>query len=65
MTAIAAAELRITEFVAENNGSFLDSDGEPSDWIELHNPDAAPASTGGLYLTDSATNLSKWLLPDV
>lgn len=65
MTAIAAAELRITEFVAENNGSFLDSDGEPSDWIELHNPDAAPASTNGLYLTDSATNLTKWLLPDV
>lgn len=65
MAAVAGAELRITEFVAENDGSYLDSDGEASDWIELHNPDAAPASTGGLYLTDSATNLSKWLLPDV
>jgi hypothetical protein len=62
---VASAQLRITEFVADNDGSFLDSDGDASDWIELHNPGAVSASTDGLYLTDSASNLTKWLLPDV
>lgn len=63
--AIAVAQLSITEFVADNDGSYLDSDGEASDWIELHNSGADLASTDGLYLTDSASNLTKWLLPDV
>jgi len=62
---VASAQLHITEFVADNDGSFLDSDGEASDWIELHNPGAVAASTDGLYLTDSASNLTQWLLPDV
>ena len=62
---VASAQLSITEFVADNDGSYLDSDGEASDWIELHNPGAVPASTDGLYLTDSVSNLTKWLLPDV
>lgn len=63
--AIAVAQLSITEFVADNDGSYLDSEGEASDWIELHNSGAIPASTDGLYLTDRASNLTKWFLPDI
>ncbi|YCM45798.1 lamin tail domain-containing protein [Verrucomicrobiaceae bacterium 227] len=63
--AISGAQIIITEFVADNDGSYLDRDGEASDWIELHNQGADPVSTGGLYLTDSAANPTRWLLPDV
>lgn len=62
---VAEAQLQVTEFMADNDGSLLDGDGEASDWIELHNPGAAAVSTEGLYLTDSASDLTKWPLPDV
>lgn len=63
--AIAVGELSITEFVADNDGSYLDSDGDASDWIELHNSGVVPVSTDGLFLTDSASDPTRWLLPNV
>ena len=63
--AIAGGQLSITEFVADNDGSYLDSDGEASDWIELSNSGASAVSTDGLYLTDNASDLTRWMLPDV
>ncbi|MDB2673544.1 lamin tail domain-containing protein [Akkermansiaceae bacterium] len=62
---IAVGQLSITEFVADNDGSYLDSDGDASDWIELHNSGATEASTEGLFLTDRDSDLVKWSLPDV
>lgn len=61
----AVGQLSITEFVADNDGSYLDSDGEASDWIELTNSGASAVSTDGLYLTDNASDLTQWMLPDV
>ncbi|MGJ8643184.1 MAG: lamin tail domain-containing protein [Luteolibacter sp.] len=55
----------ITEFLASNDEVLLDSDGDPSDWIELHNPGSTSLSVAGFYLTDELDNLTKWLLPDV
>ena len=47
----AQAQLTITEFVADNDGTILDSDGDDSDWIEIHNPTAAnPFHRGSLPL---------------
>ena len=63
--AIAGGQLSITEFVADNDGSYLDSDDEASDWIELSNAGASAVSTDGLYLTDNASDLTQWMLPDV
>ena len=63
--AIAVGQLSITEFVADNDGSYLDSDGEASDWIELSNSGVSAVSTDGLYLTDNASDLTQWMLPDV
>jgi hypothetical protein len=51
--------------MAANETGLRDEDGEFSDWIEIHNPDATPVSLGGYYLTDSARNLNKWRFPDV
>ncbi len=59
------ANFMITEFVADNDGSTLDEDGDATDWIEINNPGADAASTAGLYLTDSQTQPTKWALPDI
>jgi len=55
--------LRITEFLAENDGGLRDADGETPDWIELYNDGAAAENLAGWHLTDSPTNLAKWTFP--
>jgi len=62
---VLLADFTITEFVADNDGSTLDEDGDASDWIEINNPGAATASTAGLYLTDKQNQPTKWALPDI
>ena len=53
----------INEFVASNQRSLLDGDGNASDWIELYNGSAASVSLGGWCLTDDRSNLRKWSFP--
>ncbi|HEY1110569.1 MAG TPA: CotH kinase family protein, partial [Opitutaceae bacterium] len=62
---MAAANPVITEFMAANSSAVPDDDGAYSDWLELHNPTAAPISLEGWYLTDSASNKTKWRLPAI
>ena len=57
--------LLISEFSATGTGSFLDEDGEQSDWIELRNPGASTISLGGYFLTDDAGDPTKWQFPAV
>ena len=44
---------------------FRDSDGAPSDWIELTNTGGQPVSLGGFYLTNNRNDLTRWALPGV
>jgi hypothetical protein len=63
--AVRAAEVRISEFMADNRRTLLDRDGEPSDWIELHNPSpAASVNLRGWSLTDDAGHPAKWMFPN-
>ena len=55
----------ISELMASNDGTLADEDGNPSDWIEIHNPTAGPLDLDGWHLTDDATNLTRWAFPDV
>ncbi|MFW6161242.1 MAG: CotH kinase family protein, partial [Planctomycetota bacterium] len=55
----------ITEFMAANDTTLLDVDGDRPDWVELHNPTAATVSLDGWHLTDDASHLSKWPFPAV
>lgn len=68
-TLVAAVETRadlvISEFMASNRATLEDSDGEFSDWIEIHNPDQMPVDLTGWSLTDSAGSLTKWSFPAV
>lgn len=61
----SAADPVISEFMADNVSTAVDEDGEFSDWVEIHNPTAAPVSLNDWYLTDSAADLTKWRFPNV
>ena len=56
----AGADLLITEFMASNEATLFDGLGEPSDWIEIHNPTAAAVNLAGWQLRDSTTS---WPFP--
>ena len=62
---LLAADLRINEFMAANQTVLADSDGDHSDWIEIHNAGDAAGSLAGFKLTDDANQLGKWTFPDV
>ena len=51
--------------MAANRATLADEDGAFSDWVEIHNPDTAPVSLGGHFLTDDADDPVKWALPAV
>ncbi len=60
-----ATGLVISEFMADNDRTLNDEDGDSSDWIEIFNPNDTPANLNGWFLTDEASKLTKWRLPDV
>jgi CotH kinase protein/Lamin Tail Domain len=59
----AAGQFAITEFMAANNVTLNDENGENSDWIEIQNQGASSASLAGWFLTDTTNNLVKWSFP--
>jgi hypothetical protein len=59
----ALGDPRISEFMASNSRVLKDEDQSYEDWIEIENPDTAPVSLEGWYLTDSASTLARWRFP--
>ena len=57
--------LVINEFSADSDGSFLDEDGDDSDWIELRNSGDSTISTDGYFLTDNPDDPMQWRLPAI
>ncbi len=53
----------ISEFMAVNDSTLQDEDGDFSDWIEIHNPDATPVDLAGWHLTDDSADLTAWTFP--
>lgn len=64
-SAAIRADPVISEFLAASTKTNADNDGAYSDWIEIFNPDPAPASLAGWSLTDSPTDKKKWSFPAV
>ncbi|MCX6854026.1 MAG: chitobiase/beta-hexosaminidase C-terminal domain-containing protein, partial [Verrucomicrobia bacterium] len=58
-------QLVISEFMANNESTISDVDGDFSDWIEIYNPGTEAVDLENWCLTDSATDLSKWRFPDI
>ncbi len=55
----------ISEFMARNDHTLNDEDGDASDWIELYNAGSLSVNLGGWSLTDDRNNLTKWRIPSV
>ncbi len=53
----------VSEFSATGSTHLLDEDGEPSDWIELHNPSDQAVDLFGWSLTDDPAEPDKWVFP--
>ncbi|MEE3055465.1 MAG: CotH kinase family protein [Planctomycetota bacterium] len=55
--------VRINEFLAANEKTNKDSEGEYEDWVELYNSSSKAVDLSGLYLSDSLNNPRKWKFP--
>ena len=62
---LLSANVIITEFMASNQGTLDDGDGNSSDWVEIHNAGDAAIDLSGYRLTDAPDDLSKWTFPTV
>lgn len=62
---IQTGTVRINEFMAKNDASIVDEDGDYSDWIEFSNPTSENISLDGWTLSDSKEDLDKWKFPNI
>ncbi len=63
MACSASAELRISEFQAENLSTLDDEELNSPDWIEIENTGDSEVNLAGYFLTDSRNKLDKWEFP--
>ncbi|MBK7998621.1 MAG: lamin tail domain-containing protein [Verrucomicrobia bacterium] len=61
--ALALFQVRINEFMANNQSGIRDEDGSYEDWIELYNASTLPVNLDGCWLTDTKVPLTNWRLP--
>jgi len=59
----AVGSLLINELLSDNGVTIADSNGQFEDFFELYNTTNSPINLTGIYVTDDATNLTKWMLP--
>ncbi len=57
-------KIYINEFMAKNNSTLADEDGEYDDWIELYNPNNYEIDLSGYYLSDEIDEIDKWRIPN-
>ncbi|MBN1187691.1 MAG: lamin tail domain-containing protein [Bacteroidales bacterium] len=62
---VSGQTVRIDEFMALNQTTIADEDGEYSDWIELYNPTGSTINIGGWTLTDDKLMPDKWMIPAI
>jgi hypothetical protein len=55
----------INEFLASNDSTITDRDGDYSDWVELYNKSEDPIDLSGYSLSDDALEPQKWTFPSV
>ena len=62
-TSAIAGDLVINEFMASNDTTQADQDGEFDDWVELFNNTDQAISLAGFHLSDDADNPTKFTFP--
>jgi gliding motility-associated-like protein len=58
-----AQNVVINEYSCSNINGITDAYNQREDWVELYNTTGAPIDLTGFYLSDKATNLTKWQIP--
>lgn len=59
----SSTDVVINEFMASNDSTLADPQGEFDDWVELRNLSGAELDIGGMFLSDNPANLRKWQIP--
>lgn len=62
-TNTTAGDLVINEFMASNDVTQADQDGDYDDWIELYNNSSSAIDLEGYSLSDDAEELMEWTFP--
>ncbi|MCP4456160.1 MAG: hypothetical protein GY809_32280, partial [Planctomycetes bacterium] len=60
-----ADHLVISEFMADDDATLPDEDGDFTGWIEIHNPTPVSINLRGHYLTDDDSDPWKWAFPNL
>ena len=60
-----SGDILLTEIMASNKKTIMDSDFEYSDYIEIYNKSDKEINLDGYYLSDSETSSKKWEFPEV
>ena len=55
----------LSEFMASNETSLPDEDGDFPDWIEIANMGNSPIDLAGYHLTDNQEELTRWTFPPI
>ncbi|MCP4311284.1 MAG: T9SS type A sorting domain-containing protein [Bacteroidetes bacterium] len=63
-TLTTSGDIVINEFMASNDFTAADQNGEFDDWIELYNNSSSALSLNGYFLSDDAGEPGKWEFPD-
>jgi Na+-transporting methylmalonyl-CoA/oxaloacetate decarboxylase gamma subunit len=59
----SAMDLRINEFMVNNDSNYVDDYGEHSPWIEIYNSAYNMVNIGGCYLTNDLSNPTMYRIP--
>ena len=55
----------ISEFMAINESTLADEDGDYVDWIEIYNSGDEVANLKGFWITDDPEDLTQWRFPEL
>jgi len=62
-TFLASQSIFINEFMASNETTIADENGEFDDWVEIYNSGTTPYDLGGKFVTDDLTEPTQWQIP--
>lgn len=65
VTNVIGQGILINEFMAKNNATIQDEDGDYSDWIELYNSTNSTINLMNFGLSDEYNSLNKWTFPNI
>lgn len=62
-TFLSSQSIFINEFMASNDQTIADENGEFDDWVEIYNAGDTPFDLGGKYITDDFSEPNQWQIP--